>query len=205
MEISPIKIFYMVAASVFLGICAGALNDLNRIVRMLFGQTYGKSGFGSLYNIKLPISRRQLGEMRKYPQKRGAFYVVVFFQDVILFFASAVGISLLNYYFNNGRARIFTPVAVIIGFLIYYFTVGKLILYLSDIPIALIMFIIISFFEILHYPLRYFVKKIGFFVEKIYINIDKAIAKRQKRVYNNNKEKSVMINAEHGFIDIAKE
>ena len=94
---------------------------------------------------------------------------------------------------------------MVAGFIFYYLTVGRLVLYFSEIPVTLIRLLSFSFFEILYYPVRFFVKKIGLFVKKIYTNIYKTIAKRQKMVYNNIKEESVMVNACHGFLDITKE
>ena len=204
MEISPIKILYMALISIAFGAAVGGLNDLNRFVRMLFGKVYGKRRFVSLYNLPLPISGRAVGEPVVRGKCRSLYGVAVFFQDIALFSFSGVGVALLNYYFNNGRPRLYTPVAVVVGFLLYYFTVGKAVLYCSDILIFALRFVIFTIFEIFYYPARKIVVFFGFFVEKLYININKSIAKKQKMVYNNNKEKSVMRRAFEGFVDVAE-
>ena len=205
MEISPIRIFYMAVASLAFGMLVGVFNDVNRILRMLLGQDYNNKRIEFIHNIHLPISKRKIGFLTQCKWKGRIFKITVFFQDILLFSASAVGIALLNYYFNNGRARIFTPLAVIAGFLFYYFTVGKAILLISDVLVTFIRLLFLTFFEVLNYPITYFVKFFGFFAKKIYTNVDKTIAKEQKKVYNNNKQKNVMDNAEHGFVDVAKE
>ena len=78
-------------------------------------------------------------------------------------------------------------------------------MHFSDIFVTLTRCTFLTFFEILYYPTRYFVEFFGLFAKKIYINVYKTIAKRQKKVYNNTKEKSVMYNADHGFVDVAQE
>ena len=149
MEISPIKILYMALFSIAFGAAVGGLNDLNRLVRMLFGKVYGNRRFGFLYNLHLPISGRSVGEP-KVCGKFGYLYgVAVFFQDIALFLFSGVGVALLNYYFNNGRPRLYTPVAVVVGFLLYYFTVGKAVLYF----LIFLYFCCVSYFSRL---LKYF-------------------------------------------------
>ena len=205
MEISPIKIFYMVSISLIFGVCVGVLNDADRIVRMLLGQVYEKRRFEFLHNISLPISKRKIDPPRQSHAVRTALNFIVFLQDVFLFAVSAVGVAFLNYYFNNGRARIFTPLAVITGFLFYYFTVGNLVLYFSDIIVTLIRLVFLTFFEILYYPVMRFANFFVLFAKNLYKNLDKTIAKKQKKVYNSTKGKNVMYNADFGFVDIAKE
>ena len=119
MEISPIKIFYMAVASVVFGILVGGFNDVNRILRMLLGQDYNNKRFERLHNIRLPISKKKIGFPECFDEKKRIFEMIVFLQDALIFTVSAVGIALLNYYFNNGRTRIFTPLAVVVGFLFY--------------------------------------------------------------------------------------
>ena len=204
MEISPIKIFYMSAASLVFGMIMGMFNDVNRILRMLLGIRYSEGRFEFLYNIKLPISRRTVGKPKTEPIVAYLTNFIIFLQDVVLFTVSGAGIAVLNYYFNNGRARLYTPFAVALGFIIYYFTFGKTVLYFSDIAIFLVKFVFLTFFEIMYYPIGAFVRFFGIFVKKLHTFIEKTIAKKQKKVYNISKEKNVMNSAVFGFIDLTK-
>ena len=210
MEISPIKIFYMAVASLLFGMCAGALNDVNRIIRMLFGIRYGKKRFERIHNVKLPIFDRKVGssgteDLKKCKSLRAILPCIIFVQDVILFFFAGAGVAILNYYFNNGRARLYTPVAVIIGFAVYYFTVGRAVLYFSDIIVFVVKTVFVAFLGVIYYPLSLFVSFFGIFVKKICTNLCKAIAKKQKKVYNIYKKTFVMTNAAKGYIDLTKE
>ena len=190
MEISPAKVFYMIMTSVMLGAAVGALNDFNRVIRMLLGYGYGEHRFDKIFKVRLPLSRRPVGAPRGAVIKPLG-YVVVFFQDAFLLLTAGIGVSLLNYYFNNGRARLYTPVAVISGFLFYYFTVGKLVVYFSDLIVSFTKVIVLSFFELLYFPLRFLTGIFYAFVKKLYTNLYKALEKKHKMVYNNIKRRVV--------------
>ncbi len=206
MEISPIKIFYMAVVSLLFGMCVGALNDVNRIVRIFYGVRYGKDRFEGLYNLKLPIIKRNVSKTPKKCKYINAILpCVIFVQDIILFFFAGAGVAIINYYFNNGRARLYTPAAVIIGFAVYYFTVGKAVLYFSDIIVFIVKAIAMFLFGVIYYPVSLLVNFFGFFVKKICTNLYKAIAKKQKKVYNIYKKTFVMTNAAKGYVDITKE
>lgn len=205
MEISPIKIFYMTVASLGFGMLMGMFNDLNRFMRMLLGEEYGNRRPKFLSYIRLPLSRRSMEEAHMGRMGDKILNVVILVQDVFLFAVSGVGVAILNYYFNNGRARIYTPFAVIFGFAIYYFTFGNIALRFLYIIAYIVKFIILSIFETFYYIIGFFANIFGFFVKKLYTNLCKTIAKKQKKVYNNNKEKYVMNNASLGFVNITKE
>lgn len=205
MEISPIKIFYMTVASLGFGMLMGGLNDLNRFLRMLLGEGYGNRRPKFISDIRLPLSGRSIGVPQTGRVMENVLKLVVFVQDILLLAVSGVGVAILNYYFNNGRARIYTPFAVILGFIIYYFTFGKISLPFLDIFALIVKFTSLSIFETFYYIIKFFVNIFGFFVKKIHINLYKTIAKKQKKVYNNNKEKCVMNNASLGFVNITKE
>ena len=203
MEISPAKVFYMIMTSVMLGAAVGALNDFNRVIRMLLGYSYGEHRFDKVFKVRLPLSRRPVGAPRDAVIKP-LRNVVVFFQDVFLLLTAGVGVSLLNYYFNNGRARLYTPAAVLVGFLFYYFTVGKLVVYFSDIIVFFTKVIVLSFLELLYFPLSFLTGIFYGFVKKIYTNLYKALEKKRKMVYNNIKKRVVMSKSGYGFVDIKK-
>lgn len=205
MEISPIQILFMMIASLAFGMCAGVLNDVNRIVKVFFGsEHYRKKNFEKLYSIKLPILGRSIDTPQKSRITEGILPVLAFFQDITFFCFSGIGVAIINYYFNNGRARIYTPIAVITGFIIYYFTVGRVVIFFSEIPVFVIKALILIVFELFYKPTRLFVGFFGLFAKKIYKNLHKTIAKKQKKVYNKSKKNFVKNRATLGFVDITK-
>ena len=202
MEISPVKVFYMIATSIAFGFAMGFLNDLNRMIRILLGECYGEHRFNKAFNIRLPLSHRPIGNPKEGILPRPIKHCIIFLQDLFLLLLSGIGVSLLNYFFNNGRARLYTPLAVIIGFVIHYFTIGKATVYFSDFVVFFIRGAFLSIFELLYIPLRYFFGLFCKFVKKIYTNINKSLAKKQKIVYNNIKKSAVISRALQGFVDV---
>ena len=204
MEISPMRIFWMLVFSLGFGAVCGVLNDVNRLVRVLFGVRYRKDSLKGLYKIKLPIVGRSLSEIKESRLKRLLLPVIIFVQDVFLFLFFSVGVVMINYYFNDGRVRIYTPIVAICGFLIYYFTLGRLVLYFSEALAFALRGIFFVFLSIFYRPIRFFVDFLVKIIKKMYKKLYKAIAKRQKMVYNNNSERIVMKKAACGFVEITK-
>ena len=58
--------------------------------------------------------------------------IIIFAEDIIFAVISAVIIVLLMYHLNHGRIRWFAPVGAGIGFVIYYNTVGRIVIICSE-------------------------------------------------------------------------
>ena len=84
MEISPLLLAMMLVWSFVFGLLLGAVNDVNRIVRVFCGVRYGGKNFDKLYSIKLPIVKRSL-KRRDGGFYRGILSIIIFFQDIIFF------------------------------------------------------------------------------------------------------------------------
>ena len=204
MAISPILLLWLLVCSFFFGTAVGVLNDVFRLSRVLLGVRYSKRRWEGLYRMPLPFLKRPLRSSADSPTARKLLPVLIFFQDVLLFVFAAVGTVVLNYYFNHGRFRIFTVLAVLVGFLIYYFTVGRLVMLLSE-PLAFFVRACVRLTVFLAF--RPFAIFFDFFrknVKKIKENIKKTIANRRKKVYNIGKRKEMMRQATQGFLEITK-
>ncbi len=204
MEISPILLFWLFIYSVCFGGLVGVLNDLHRFSRVILGVRYTGKNMESLYKKKIPIVKRTLKPLRQEKGKSIALSVVIGIQDILLFSFAGVGTVLLNYYYNDGQIRYYTIPAVFLGFLLYYFSIGKLTILIFE----SLWFVLRAFFAITLYlisrPVLLFV---GFFwkkSKKIYANVKKTIAKKQKIVYNIDKYKMVIKEAENGFLEHLK-
>ena len=200
MEISPILLLWLLVASVVFGILVGILNDVYRITRIFLGVKYAKGSVSRLYENDLPFLKRPLRELRNGKAQKFFLPFVILLQDVFLFSFAAVGIVVLNYYFNDGQFRCYTVVAVFSGFLFYYFTLGKLLIFVSEYLVYFLRSTFVVFGWLLCRPICLFV---GFFWKKsknIYAKVKKTIAKKQKMVYNIDKYKSVFQEAKHGFL-----
>lgn len=200
MEISPFLLSLLLINSFFLGIGLGVLNDVNRIVRVFFGVSYSSKSIRSLYTRNLPIVHRPLVRTEHGKIKNGMLAVLIFFQDLLLFAVGGVGLVLLQYEYNSGRFRFFCIPAILIGFLLYYFTLGKIVMLLSEVIVQGIR----AFAWIVGWCILTPFVKIGRIFSKILIkfakNIQILIAKRAKMLYNRDKKKEWLCTAEKGFL-----
>ena len=200
MEISPIRLLWLLIFSALFGMAVGGLMDLHRLIRVCFGVRYSEKTFEKLYAKPLPILRRPLGAYKQTRLRQIVLSVLIFVQDVALFAVAAVGTVLLNYYFNQGRFRIYTVLAILLGFLLYYFTVGKLVMLCSEGIVFLVRAVLTVIFVLMSRPIVIFVEFFRKNAKKLNENIRNTIAKKRKRVYNKRKEASVLQEAEHGFL-----
>lgn len=175
--------------------------DVHRLIRVCFGVRYSNKTFEGLYAKPLPFLHRPLRTPNSTKVKNFFLNVLIFIQDILLLVASAIGVVLLNYYFNQGRFRIYTVLAVLLGFLLYYFTVGKLVMFCSEGVVFIFRAVLTVVFVLISRPIVFFVDFFGKNVKKLFKNIQKAIAKKRKRVYNKHKETFVLKEAEHGFLN----
>ena len=164
MEISQITLAIMLFYSFLFGIAVGVFYDLNRIVRVFFGVRYTKRAYGRLYGIRLPISKREIvmGKSKGFLQS-----LVINLGDLLCVLVAAIGLILINYGYNSGRFRFFTVAALIVGFLLYRFGIGRLVILITE-PVAFICkYVFLSICDLLLSPLRKFCILIYKFVKKI--------------------------------------
>ena len=200
MEISPIRLFFLLLSSFVFGIGIGIFYDLHRILRVFFGVQYTQNRPTKFFSKPLPILKRSLGEIRQGKCKKMFLFALMFIQDLILCCVSAVGIVILNYAFNDGRLRFYTILALFIGFFLYYFTFGKLVMFLSEWIVFFLRGIFSISFFLLSRPFVIFWLFLGKIVKKARSNLQKTIANQRKKVYNIHKVKDYLKAADQGFL-----
>ncbi len=202
MEISPFLLAKLLLYSFFLGMLTGVFYDANRVIRIFLGERYKQGGFGRLYSIKLPFLKKEVSlttASDKGIQKhiRG---VVIFFGDMLTVLFGAVGVIILNYSYNDGTFRGFSVVGALVGFLLYYFSIGKLVILVCE-PIAfLIKYTFCAFFVILGYPIKLFLYFLIKNVRKICFLCSFILEKRRKKVYNIKEKDFLLKLAKNGFV-----
>ena len=200
MGISPIRLFYLLLASFSFGVGMGGVYDIHRILRVFFGVRYSKKRPSELLHRPLPILRRPLGEIRQRRWSRALLSILIFLQDVFFFCLAGVGIVILNYAYNDGQLRFYTVIALFLGFFLYYFTIGKLVISLSEWIVFFLRAVCAILFFLLSAPLIKLFSLLWRGMKKIRSNLQKALAKRRKKVYNINKEKACLTAADRGFL-----
>ena len=201
MEISPLTLSLLLLFSFLYGICIGIVNDINRIIRVFFGVRYTKVNFDKLYAF-LKIKNEEKSQRKS---KNIYLNILIFIQDIFLIIFAASGIILLNYYFNDGRFRIFTLLAMLFSAILYYLTVGKLVMLISE-PIMLIIrtgvaFIAKTVFMPIH---AVYIWTYGM-IKNTFLKIKKHIAKAQNIRYNKRETDRLYTLSKHGFIDTSND
>lgn len=127
MEIYIEKQLINIVYSLILGLIFGAIYDIIRVMHILFGiASYS-------------------GEKRG--MKRGVLSFGVFFLLDSLYVVCASTIySFFNYFACNGEFRVFILASVCIGFIVYYVTLGRIVMFFSEAIVALLR-------KILHYAI----------------------------------------------------
>ena len=200
MEISPLILAELLICSFLFGVFMGAVNDVHRIIRVFFGVRYSKKHFDKLYARKIRIINRSVGNSAGNRTSQALLGVLIFFQDIVLFATAGVGAVILNYYFNKGEFRIYTVAALFAGFMLYYFTLGKVVMLVSEAIAFYIKAALLIVFYLFSRPFVFIWKKIYHILQKFYRFSVRVIEKKKNIRYNKREKKKILAAAREGFI-----
>ena len=128
---------YAMLYAILCGIVCGGIYDLFRLLRVCFGiNRYSVLG-RKLYSFRFPL----IGEIRRPDTGnivRWAQFLIVFAGDVL--YAILVGciFSVFLYVAASGCFRWFYLFFACVGFLVYFFTIGKVVMSVSDVLICIL-------------------------------------------------------------------
>lgn len=197
MNAIPVQIFKMTIAAFICGAAIGVFYDFLRITRVFLGYHYISEKsivLQSRFVKRFSVKNNQ--EVRKHFY----FKAILFFEDIIFLTVSAVIFVLLLFYGNDGIFRSAAFIAFILGFVVYYFTLGKINVLLFD---ALVMLFRTLIYYILYYiflPIKYAVKKIIALSEKIFCILIKNIENIKIKRYNKKEIKDSVSSSEKGML-----
>ncbi len=192
------------------GIFIGFLYDCFRIFRI--GNIAKQSRIGSLYNKKMPP--------RSSPQTnvKISFFVKLsdfskksslFFQDIL--FWIFVGIIEIVYIFqsNNGELRLYSLFFSILGFVVYYNTIGKIVMYFAKHIFLLVRFILVWIGFVCYYPFfqicNIFKKLIAYIFRITIVRWHTAFTYKKELLWSETKKKELLSAAAEGFEFYEKE
>lgn len=168
MGISLTRQLHAIVYALLCGLGCGVLYDLFRLTRVFLGITeYSQTGL-RLYDRPFPL----IGMLRR-PRSgrivRAAQFWTVFVGDVL--YALIVGclFSVFLYVAASGCFRWFYLFSIGVGFFAYYFTVGKLVMAVSDMLVCIFRICLRYVLFFLMVPLRFVVKiscRIGRYLSK---------------------------------------
>ena len=186
MEIFPDILAKMLLVSFLFGGQLGVLFDIGRTLRLLFSNAPENVKLKKLYSAKLPFSKNAMSLTDGKKSGKLITNITVFLCDLFLSAYAVIGLVIINYSYNDGKFRMFTVLGAAVGFLIYYFTFSKVLLFLFEGGFFFLKYAIMSIFDFLRKPMLYiynkFVKKIKKMCGKFRFRIEK----KRKEVYNVN-------------------
>lgn len=184
MEISFASQFLVALISVVLGLFLGALYDVIRIIRALFGISYVNKFTGKLKGIRLPFIKNPLTK-----EKRGARAfenIVIFITDILYFLIVTLIMMVYIYHINSGTVRWYIFLGAILGLLLYYVTLGRLVISISE---YIVFFLKVAFSYLIFFISRPFVL--------LYLKIKPSVSrinrfkKRKNKLSDNNKKQRI--------------
>jgi hypothetical protein len=152
MEVSFSEQINVALMSVVLGLAFGAIYDVVRIFRTLLGVSYVNKFSDRLKKVKLPFIKNPYNFQKS--KRKIAENFMVFLTDMAYFLVITAVMTVFTYHVNSGIVRWYIFGGAIVGILLYYVTLGRLIISVSE---------CIAFF------IRAFVLYIAFFLSKPFL------------------------------------
>ena len=172
--------FLFLTASFVVGIFLGSVYDIFRIFRIMRGHKYSDC-FSPLKKLD------RLSVLYKYNNFRKSFQKNIFIKRIDLFFVFIedilysiiliVTLLILIYGGNYGIARSFSFCAIIVGFVLYRFTIGRVFILVFE----YLLYFFGAILFLVFYPIAFFIKKTS-----------KMIYKSILLIYNRNVEKKLL-------------
>ena len=193
MEISPLTLLVLLISSFLLGGFVGVINDINKMIRVFL---CGEEDFDRYKKMAVFFKMKKNG----ISFNKTLMNALTFIQDIFTLTLAAVGLILLNYYYNDGYFRFFSFFAMVVGFVIYYFTLGKLAAVILESLAFFLRCIIVTIVRIVTYPIALLIKCIKNLIVKLFIKYKKCIEKNKNLRYNKKRRELIVELSKCGFI-----
>ena len=149
MEISQIDLLFLFLYSLATGAVLGVVYDAVRILRALFFSENER-----YLTRELPLIRKTAYRQTEKKLPRAAVAIFVAVGDFVFMITCAIAVILVAYVKNMGRMRWIIPVGASVGFVAYYYTVGKLIMKISGLAAFLIRAGLVYLYSLAELPVR---------------------------------------------------
>ena len=204
MYVSMSELSLVLLYSLFLGVFIGSAYDVIRLLRIAVGVRYKSVSetpfdFTSLHFVGRYIKKGTVKE------KSGKFLsIFICIGDILFFVFAALCISVFTYHFNSGEFRFFILFGAVLGFLGYYLTLGRVVLYLSSKIILFLKIILLYVSFFVFYPFSFVFLKIYrvfyIIIEKTILIIKKTCAIMYMYHYSYKMERKALRDSKRGFL-----
>jgi hypothetical protein len=135
MEVSMQSQAIFLAFATLIGIALGLLYDALRISRIFMGVKYAHKTVEKLDLLNLPLIGRAADKKSSKGMKifkNSVVDTVVFIEDIVFFIICAAVLVVCIFAASYGEARSFAFAGCAAGFFAYFFTLGRLVMFLSE-------------------------------------------------------------------------
>lgn len=189
MEISQTALVLLYCYAFLLGLFLGAVYDCFRITRIFFGVHYSRSTAKRLRTCTLPL----LKPKKERPHKKG-LGILMFFEDLLFSLLAGSSLVLLLYEQNNGKFRFLVVVFLLLGFVIYRETLGRMVMLFSE-GIAFVCETALRYlFFFLGLPIRFVCGRLARFFAKLYRKCKENRLKHRRKARTAQEKKNISVN-----------
>ncbi len=173
------------------GALLGVLWDVFRIIRIAF---YGRKT-GTSPPVRLPSDADGVERALKFKHSAkvpSLTFFGTFFCDLLFCLICAVCVILLLFHLNDGEVRMFALIGAALGFTVYYFTVGRLTVYFSDVIIRAVK-------KLVYTVLRYTLFPIIRILAEVASRIKRAVRRKRRKKLTSRYIKKTIKSSKQGF------
>ena len=198
MEIYPEVLWRLLWYSFFGGVLLGALYDTLRLSRVLLGVCHYVD-ISPKMRVPSPFRERA-----RSPRKRSAVFreVLLALEDLGFCLAAGAVMMLLLFYGNDGGFRGFVLLGLLAGFLLYYATLGALVVRVSEHLVFWLKTAILYAVFYITRPFLFLFRLVRNAVRRAYGSVSRRVILRRLRRYDEKKRKELFAMSEQGFVGL---
>lgn len=150
-----------------LGAAFGVVYDALRITRVLMGVRYSRAETAAL-TLPMPNQNRLV---RQHRVGRALRDIIVDLEDICFFLVAGSSMAIYLSAANHGRVRWFAFVGAAMGFIVYYFTVGRVVVRFSEAIASLLRFAVAWLWWLFCLPIGWLARGVCWLVRRIWCRL----------------------------------
>ncbi len=156
--------------------------------------------YGNTVRVTGIFNREKNG--KKHCLRSVILQILLFFEDILFFLIAGCVIALLLYYTNDGQFRGMAVFGVVCGFVLYYFTVGRLVISVSRILVFVIKAVLAYMVLFAAFPSALLFKALKLVAQKIHGRLRTVRYKKRSAVFTERQIAELCKRAGNGFLDL---
>lgn len=156
--------------------------------------------YGSTVRITGILNREKNG--KRHCLRSILLQLLLFFEDILFFLIAGCVIALLLYYTNDGQFRGMAVFGVVSGFVLYYFTVGKLVISVSRALVFAIKAVLAYTILLVAFPSALLFKALKLVTQKIHGRFRTVRYRKRSAAFTERQIAELCKRAGNGFLDL---